>query len=212
MDAHFEAVDNIPPMQHRIIGGEPVSEDEYIPYQISMQYQTKNGINRHFCGGSIITAARILTAAHCIHEQDVKKISVLAGVNSLNQTGTRSQVVDYVTHEDYKELEKNDIAILKIDPPLPLDETFHMTPINYKGHDVVDDKERVLLTGWGSIYPSKYTAKIPTQLHKLDYVTISNEKCKKKFRQILDSNLCAVEKYGKGACFVSIYQTEPDNT
>lgn len=45
----------------RIVGGSPASDGQ-APYQVSLQ----DGAGRHFCGGSIISANWIVTAAHCL--------------------------------------------------------------------------------------------------------------------------------------------------
>ena len=48
----------------RIVGGEKVEMNEY-PWQIGISSKTTNYI---WCGGSIVSAQWILTAAHCIEE------------------------------------------------------------------------------------------------------------------------------------------------
>ena len=45
----------------RIVGGSQASPGQF-PYQVSLRSST----NSHFCGGSIINARYILTAAHVI--------------------------------------------------------------------------------------------------------------------------------------------------
>lgn len=54
----------------RIVGGFPITI-ERTPYQVSIQYR-----NYHICGGSIISAGFVLTAAHCTHRTPVSYLSV----------------------------------------------------------------------------------------------------------------------------------------
>lgn len=55
----------------RIIGGEVTTIEER-PYQISLEYGS-----RHRCGGSILNANTILTAAHCTNGYDFSNLTVL---------------------------------------------------------------------------------------------------------------------------------------
>ncbi|XP_067619936.1 chymotrypsin-2-like [Eurosta solidaginis] len=200
LDAYFDSHDF--DSQERVVGGAAVPDGEYIPYQISMQYRTRSGKDRHFCGGSIIAPSRILTAAHCVNGQDEKRISVLAGIRDLNDsTGIRSQVLSYEIHENYVELVTSDIAILKIEPALELDAK-KVDKIDVSGKDKVDGGQPVTLTGWGAMWHVGQgpLAVYPTLLQRMSYKTITNDQCKEVMSQLTDTEICALEKFGKGAC------------
>lgn len=206
MDAYFEGMDN-QESQERVVGGYDVPDDEYVPYQVSMQFLTRNGKQRHFCGGSLIAANRVLTAAHCVNGQNASRISVVAGVRDLNDnSGRRSQVQSYEMNEHYEELVTSDIAILKIDPPFELDDTQRIATIDVSSSEMVGADQPVLLTGWGSVFHfgTGPFAKYPTILQKLSYKTLANDKCKETMTQLTDTEICALERFGKGACNVSV--------
>uniref|UniRef100_W8CC16 Chymotrypsin-2 n=1 Tax=Ceratitis capitata TaxID=7213 RepID=W8CC16_CERCA len=200
LDSYFESHDV--DSQERVVGGAAVPDGEYIPYQISMQYRTRSGKDRHFCGGSIISPNRILTAAHCVNGQDAKRISVVAGIRDLNDsTGIRSQVLSYEIHENYEELVTSDIAILKIEPAYELDGT-RVNQIDVGGSDKVDGGRDVTLSGWGAMWHVGQgpLAIYPTLLQRMSYKTITNDQCKKVMTQLSDTEICALERFGKGAC------------
>lgn len=203
MDAYFEDADSN--SQERVVGGYDVPEDEYVPYQISMQFLTKSGKMRHFCGGSLIAPNRVLTAAHCVNGQNASRISVVAGIRDLNDdSGKRAQVQSYEMNEHYEELVTSDIAILKIDPPFEIDDK-RVSTIDVSSDDLVGADQQVLLTGWGSVFHfgTGPFAKYPTILQKLSYKTLDNNKCKQTMTQLTDTEICALESFGKGACNVS---------
>lgn len=201
MDAYFDNADPNIHSQERIVGGNNVPEGEFVPYQVSIQYM-RNGTYRHFCGGSIITPNRILTAAHCVVAQVPELFTVLAGVRDLKAAdGVRSQVVNIATHMDYEPLKRNDIAILSIDPPLTLDgERINVINVDYT--DEVAEDEPAILTGWGSTRHSRTSPSFPNILQRLNYETMNNAECKRKIRTVTETEICAKSVKGTGACAV----------
>ncbi|EDW16001.1 chymotrypsin-1 [Drosophila mojavensis] len=200
LDAYFENADGS--SQERVVGGYDVPDDEYVPYQVSMQFLTKSGKMRHFCGGSLIAPNRVLTAAHCVNGQNASRISVVAGIRDLNDdSGQRAQVQSYEMNENYEELVTSDIAILKIDPPFEIDDK-RVSTIDVSSSDLVGADQEVMLTGWGSVFHfgTGPFAKYPNILQKLSYKTLDNAKCKETMTQLTDTEICALERFGKGAC------------
>lgn len=98
----------------KIKGGVLANEGEF-PWQVSLR---KNG--RHFCGGSIIDATHILTAAHCAVTKTLSLetgIAVLAGTNSANLWSPKTYGVKrFHVHEKYigKKPWYYDIAIITV--------------------------------------------------------------------------------------------------
>uniref|UniRef100_A0A1A9ZTA7 Lectizyme n=1 Tax=Glossina pallidipes TaxID=7398 RepID=A0A1A9ZTA7_GLOPL len=102
VESYFDALDELD-AEERIVGGSNVPSEEYVPYQVSMQYFTRNQY-RHFCGGSIVSPTRVLTAAHYVYEQNPERLTVVTGIRDLrDKTGQRSQVKGYVVHENYEQ-------------------------------------------------------------------------------------------------------------
>ncbi|XP_030374663.1 chymotrypsin-1 [Scaptodrosophila lebanonensis] len=187
----------------RIVGGSDVPENEHIPYQVSMQYKTDEGL-RHFCGGSIITPNRILTAAHCCDGLNTTRMSVLAGVRNLDDRhGVRSKVLSCTIHPDYKILVTSDIAVLSIDPPLKYSK-FRIAPISVEGKEFVGDNVPVTLTGWGRRLPISIPLldilNYPNSLQRMSYHTISNKQCRESgMEKVTDTEICARGIF-RGSC------------
>lgn len=54
-----------PTKQVRIVGGQEAKRNS-IPWQASLRYRTEK---MAFCGGSIVTPDRVVTAAHCVMDE-----------------------------------------------------------------------------------------------------------------------------------------------
>jgi len=75
-----------------IIGGSNAAAGE-VPWQVSFQAWTGRGW-AHFCGGSIIAADRIATAAHCCKAVEGRYTRVLAGaLNKARSESTQQSVM-----------------------------------------------------------------------------------------------------------------------
>lgn len=97
----------------RIVGGEATTIDKF-PYQISLQF-----LDKHICGGSLISLKHVVTAGHCILKaSDPIYYDILAG--STTHTGDgHAQLRDVerlVIHPEYNSgATKNDIAIIFVE-------------------------------------------------------------------------------------------------
>lgn len=190
--------------QERVVGGADVPRNEYVPYQISLQYDVR-GRKRHFCGGSVLSPTRILTAAHCVMGQNASRMSVMAGIRDLtDKTGQRSQVQKFVVHDNYEQFVSSDIAVLFIDPPLKFDGQ-RIEGIEYKSDQKVGGGQEVILTGWGSVhhFGTGPLARYPDVLQRITYTTLTNEDCRETMSSVSETEICAMERAGKGACNVS---------
>ena len=115
----------------RIINGQPITVDQ-APWQVALLHASvpNDDYNAQFCGGSIMSADWIITAAHCVVDNNGAGISpasveVGAGITTLGSPNVaRSEVSQVVVHSEYDEdTTENDIALLELAAPLTLDGT-----------------------------------------------------------------------------------------
>ncbi|NXN68752.1 OVCH2 protein, partial [Himantopus himantopus] len=99
----------------RIVGGSQVKQGSH-PWQVSLKRRQK-----HFCGGTIVSAQWVITAAHCIVDRNVLRyLNVTAGEHDLTirENGEQTLPVKYVIKHpnfDPRRPMNYDIALLKLD-------------------------------------------------------------------------------------------------
>ncbi|NXV11839.1 OVCH2 protein, partial [Cepphus grylle] len=99
----------------RIVGGNQVKQGSH-PWQVSLKRRQK-----HFCGGTIVSAQWVVTAAHCLSDRNVLPyLSVTAGEHDLRirENGEQTLPVKYVIKHpnfDPRRPMDYDIALVNLD-------------------------------------------------------------------------------------------------
>ncbi len=110
----------------QVVGGDTAAPGEF-PWLVAL---VERGDTFPFCGGTLIAARWVLTAAHCLFSDNntplmAGSVEVIAGTNTpeLENGGQRLGVQRIVRHPAYDNvLERNDIALLELATPADLND------------------------------------------------------------------------------------------
>lgn len=168
--AHAQDADTRDPdATPRIVGGSPAALSQ-IPHQVSLQ-----GIDGHFCGGSILTASAIVTAAHCFDSTDPTGIIVRAGVLNRSDTGGQDRAASaIIVNPGFAATQTGDVAIVQLASPLTLNANVATIALATAADFVPGGIG--IVSGWGSISESgpDSASLLFAQVTMLDDVTCLN--------------------------------------
>lgn len=165
----FYVYSDEPEPQAKIIGGIESGTNE-IPWQAYLNMTFGEGADERtfICGGVVISADVVLTAAHCMRNGSEtakpENVRVWAGITSIFSAGSLNSVSvsEIVLHPNYNSSRfANDIAILKLSSTLPDDALpIRLASLSEQqradqafANGWVSDGERqpnLLVSGWGS--------------------------------------------------------------
>lgn len=142
----------IVPTENRIVGGENAAKYSN-PWQVSLQKPTFSGSSTfyHFCGGSIISDTYIVTAAHCVENQQTNTWRIVVGGDKIKTDPTGEQVFSVkraTMHASYSSSTfDNDIAILELSSKITFNDGAQAVCISKTR---VSDGATVRVSGWGT--------------------------------------------------------------
>ncbi len=211
-----QAQDGTPPpaddISGQIVGGQLANPGEW-PWQVALvdsNAVAPHFYNYQFCGGSLINPFWVLTAAHCVTENNgslspASSINIVAGIYNLNTPSAgyqRRSVTQIIRHENYNPNTTDfDVALLRLDSPVTLGGSgaartglIPLVPAAIGNLAGVNS----WVTGWGD---TTGTGSYPEQLREVNVPIISNVNCNTKYGGGITSNMLCAGYSGHDSCF-----------
>ncbi len=208
-----------------IVGGTPAPDGKY-PFQVRIYGSPADAIG--FCGGSIIDAQWVLTAAHCLMDSQ----AVTVGFGSTDRTKTtKIDSEKIIIHPAYLSGQKADIALIKLKSPIPNAPAIGLTDAS-KDLTLLAPGSKATVTGWGAIWDmqafhnaldvmagrrtiserrllDRMELEAPVKLHEVDIEVIDPQACKATYQSLQvpafsigETEICATgPSGGKDSCF-----------
>uniref|UniRef100_A0A8C8AVN7 Ovochymase 2 n=1 Tax=Otus sunia TaxID=257818 RepID=A0A8C8AVN7_9STRI len=189
----------------RIVGGNQVKQGSH-PWQVSLKRRQK-----HFCGGTIVSAQWVVTAAHCVLDRYGCGISgylsVTAGEHDLRirENGEQTLPVKYVIkHPDFdpRRPMNYDIALLKVDGAFNFSSSVWPACLPNPG-EKFEAGYICTACGWGRLNENGL---LPQVLHEVNLPILNSKECSRALSTLKkpihgDTIMCAgFPDGGKDAC------------
>ncbi|USQ84185.1 serine protease [Streptomyces phaeoluteigriseus] len=151
-----------------IVGGTTTTTTAY-PFMMQITDASQN----QFCGGTLVSATKVVTAAHCMVGETTSSVRVVGGRTYLNGTnGTVSRVSRIWLHPDYTDATNgDDVAVLTLSTSMPYTKASYVTSSQTSLY-AAGTTARVL--GWGTTSASGSSS---NQLRTATVPIVSNPSC-----------------------------------
>lgn len=191
-----------------IIGGEEAAPGEFSDFMVSLQFRDSDGKWHHGCGGSVLDAQTILTAAHCVFDDEdpsetkLSTMRVVSGIDRLSDTtGAQFRTVAGTwQHPKYHEGNGYDIGYVFLNRPL---ENVKPVSLPTPGTDaLLAPGSKATVIGWGdtvegALEGSDQLRRVDVPILDQDECTISSEGSVDPFNP--ETDVCAGVR-GKDSC------------
>ncbi|MER6468582.1 S1 family peptidase [Streptomyces collinus] len=144
-------------------------------YPFVMQITDASG--SQFCGGTLVAARKVVTAAHCMVGETTSSVRVVGGRTNLNGTdGTVSKVSKIWVNPDYSDAtDGDDVAVLTLATSMPYKPAPYVTP-SQTGLYASGTTARIL--GWGTTSENGSSS---NQLRTATVPIVSDSSCKSSY-------------------------------
>ncbi|ENN78410.1 glandular kallikrein-3, submandibular [Dendroctonus ponderosae] len=187
----------------RVIKGFPCSTNDF-PFMVLLAGKSKPAGWARLCGGSLINAVWVLTAAHCVVEN--RDYAVLVGLNSPGKARTDIVLVRGIySHPQFDRLDfSHDISMLRLDERVEVSDyiEYVQLPRVLATKEPIVPCSQAMIMGWG-----KTESSIPDldNLQCAFVPMLAIDKCQEIFRRhhavdMRDDFFCTLSADGVDAC------------
>ncbi|MDQ1049659.1 trypsin-like serine protease [Streptomyces sp. V4I2] len=151
-----------------IVGGTTTTTTTY-PFMMQITDASQN----QFCGGTLVSATKVVTAAHCMVGETTSSVRVVGGRTYLNGTnGTVARVSKIWIHPSYTDATNgDDVAVLTLSTSMPYTTASYVTS-SQTGVYAAGTTARIV--GWGTTSAGGSSS---NQLRTATVPTVSNSSC-----------------------------------
>ncbi|GGV72018.1 S1 family peptidase [Streptomyces griseoloalbus] len=167
-----------------IVGGTTTTTSSY-PFMMQITDASQN----QFCGGTLVSPTKVVTAAHCMVGETTSSVRVVGGRTYLNGTnGTVARVSRIWIHPDYTSATRgDDVAVLTLSASMPY------TPAGYVSStdtSVYAAGTTARILGWGTTSSGGSSS---NQLRTATVPTVSDTGCRTSYgsRFVQSDMVCA---------------------
>ncbi|CAM5429853.1 Serine protease OS=Streptomyces alboniger OX=132473 GN=CP975_26870 PE=3 SV=1 [Streptomyces alboniger] len=151
-----------------IVGGTTTTTTAY-PFMMQITDASQN----QFCGGTLVSPTKVVTAAHCMVGETTSSVRVVGGRTYLNGTnGTVSRVSKIWVHPSYTDATNgDDVAVLTLSTSMPYTTASYVSSSQTSIY-AVGTTARIV--GWGTTSANGSSS---NQLRTATVPTVSNTSC-----------------------------------
>ncbi|NWU30126.1 PRS55 protease, partial [Dyaphorophyia castanea] len=167
------------------------------PWHVSIQSHGK-----HICGGTVISALWILTAAHCFAEELPADLTVAVGGVDLRLPLEEHSPDSLILHEEFNRTSlQNDIALILLSNPIEF--STEKIPVCLPFMSDMDTWQHCWAAGWENTSAASLillfsSAAASHVLQKTRMKLIRREKCLEQIPHLVGSVMCAEMEQGEG--------------
>lgn len=161
------------PVEAHVVGGEEVPAESW-PWVVALVDRADVDPTEPHCAGSYLGEGWVLTAAHCVADDDAGPFDLLAGDPDVQRADVRVPITDVRVHPGFDGLGAltDDVALVRGSEPLGITRAVLATPAQWPASA---PGTLAQVAGWGETEPDGGGA--PTQLHAADTPVLAHIDC-----------------------------------